>query len=158
MYFSLQDGCFWKTNLNIEHTGDIFRHLTLPSEPSQVTSSEPSPPVLESIIKPQLFHGTPYPSVFNWKTPPSPPLCSSKSHKYSNYNNAPYIVSSWTQCPQADVFNRLFTWPTGWTDSPTIRQHTIKQLLNCTFSRSRTGLTIGKLNMTGPLKPLNYQT
>ena len=92
------------------------------------------------------------------KLPPSPPLCSSKSHKYSNYNNAPYIVSSWTQYPQADVFNRLFTWPTGWTDSPTIRQHTIKQLLNCTFSRSRTGLTIGKLNMTGPLKPLNYQT
>ena len=39
---------------------------------------------------------------------PSPPLCSSKLHKY-NYEKAPYIGSSYHQFPQANLFTGLLT-------------------------------------------------
>ena len=44
-----------------------------------------------------------------FKTFPLPlPLCSSKSHKYNNYDKAPYKDSSNPQSPQANLFPRLF--------------------------------------------------
>ena len=41
--------------------------------------------------------------------PPSPPLSSLKAHKYNNYVKVPYIVSSYPQSSQENLFPRLFT-------------------------------------------------
>ena len=54
----------------------------------------------------------PPPSCDDFKTSPlSSPLCSSESHKYNNYNKAPYTVSSYSQSPLANLFVMLFICP-----------------------------------------------
>ena len=43
------------------------------------------------------------------KSPFSPPICSSKSLKFCDYGKAPYKVSSYSQSPHVNRFDRLFT-------------------------------------------------
>ena len=73
------------------------------------------------------------------------PLFSFKSHKNSNYDKAPYIVSF--PSPQANLFARLFTCPQGETKLPRLHRHTNKRYLNCTFSKS---LINKQTNLTDP--------
>ena len=39
------------------------------------------------------------------------PVCSSKSHKYNNYDKATYMVSPYCYFPQENLLTRLFTAP-----------------------------------------------
>ena len=62
-----------------------------------------------SYFKPHTFAGC-HPNMMTLKPPSSSPICSSKSLKSHNYGKALYIVSSYCQSPEVNLFARLFTW------------------------------------------------
>ena len=68
----------------------------------------------------------------------SPSTCSSKCHKYDNYDEATYTVSPYPHSPRKTFFFKLFTWPEGQTNSPSLPRHNSKHLSKCTFSKSLT--------------------
>ena len=85
--------------------------------------------------------------VSRWVSSPTlkmvPPFVASPTHmmtlnfhvyKYDNYGQAPYIVSSYTQSFQANLFTRLFTCPSDQINSPSLPSNTNKYLLKSTFS------------------------
>ena len=74
------------------------------------SSFDPQQPMLPT--PPKKPPPPPPPSCNDFKTSAlSPPLFSSESHKYNNYNKAPYTVSSYSQSLQANLFVMLFICP-----------------------------------------------
>ena len=73
------------------------------------------------------------------KPPSFSPIRSSKSLKINNYDKAPYIISSYCQFPQVNLFARIIhLMLLIQTNLSRLHQQTNKQLLNCTFSKSLT--------------------
>ena len=66
----------------------------------------------------------------------TPSLCSSKFHKYDNYDKAPCMMSSYPWYNKANLFARLFTCHADQTNSPPLPRHTNKGLLKCTFPKN----------------------
>ena len=72
------------------------------------------------------------PQMMTLKRPPT--FCSSKSHKYDNYDKAPDIVSSYHQSHKANLKVVLAYSPQAELTPPPLPQHTNKVILKCTFS------------------------
>ena len=73
-----------------------------------------------------------------------PALCSFKSHKYDNYDKAPYIISSYHQSHKATLKAVLHLLPQTELTLPTFPQHTNKEILKCTYSMSLKQAKLGK--------------
>ena len=91
------------------------------------------------IVSPSLMWLTALLYMVTLKLHSYPPLCSSVSHKYNNYTKAPYIVSSYPQSLQANLFTDDSV-PPSQTNSPRLHRHNQWTLvhLNCIFQKSLT--------------------
>ena len=77
------------------------------------------------------------PQIMIFKTS-LPLLCSSKPHKYGNYDKVPYIVSFYPQSPLGKPLWLVIHMPSRPVELPHLSRHTKKNLLKCTFSKSLT--------------------
>ena len=76
------------------------------------------------------------PTLHNHFNLTSPPLCSSKFHKYSNYDKAPnsFVLPP---VPPDKPLRQAIHFPPGKTNFPRLQRHTCEHLLNRTFSESQ---------------------